>query len=323
MDIDDRISRRLKMSDLRMLLAVVQWRSMSKAATHLHISQSAVSKALGELEHTLGVRLLDRSPQGIEPTAYGNVLLKRATTIFDEVRQGMKDIAFLSDSTAGQMQVGCTEPMAAGLLPAIIERLRRQHPRIVCQTVQAPTVATFEYRELRDRRVDLIMARIREPFSDEELQADVLFLEQLHIVVGKRSKWARRQAIQLADLVDEPWLLPPPETLPRSLLDEAFRANGLPAPRASVLSSSFNLSSNLLPTGRYLAILPGSVLRYGALRSAVKVLALGLPIQPRPVAIITIKHRTLSPVAQLFIECAREMAKPLVTDRRDSGRSRR
>jgi hypothetical protein len=64
-------------------------------------------------------------------------------------------------------------------------------------------------------------------------------------------------------------------------------------------------------------------LRYGALRPAVKVLALGLPIQPRPVAIITIKHRTLSPVAQLFIECAREMAKPLVTDRRDSGRSRR
>ena len=68
MEPDDRVSRRLKMSDLRMLLAVVQWGSMSKAAAYLNISQSAVSKALGELEHPLGVRLLDRSPQGIEPT---------------------------------------------------------------------------------------------------------------------------------------------------------------------------------------------------------------------------------------------------------------
>jgi DNA-binding transcriptional LysR family regulator len=323
MDIDDRVSRRLKMSDLRMLRTVVQWRSMSKAAAHLHISQSAVSKALGELERTLGVRLLDRSRSGIEPTVYGNALLKRATAIFDEVQQGLKDIAFLSDSTAGEVQVGSTEPLAAGLLPAIIERLGRQYPRVVCQLVQAPTVATFEYRELRDRRVDLIMGRIREPFSDEDLQADVLFHEQIHIVAGKRSKWARRQGTRLAELVDEPWLLPPPVNLPRSLLDEAFRAQGLPGPRASVVSSSFNLSSNLLPTGRYLSMLPGSVLRYGALRSAVKVLDIDLPIRPRPVAIVTLRRRTLSPVAQLFIECAREMAKPLVTNRGRVGGQRR
>jgi DNA-binding transcriptional LysR family regulator len=86
MDVEDRVSRRLKLSDLRMLLTIVQWGSMSKAAAHLNLSQSAVSKAFGELEHTLGVRLLDRTPQGIKPTIYGTALLNRATAIFDEVR---------------------------------------------------------------------------------------------------------------------------------------------------------------------------------------------------------------------------------------------
>jgi DNA-binding transcriptional LysR family regulator len=315
MDVEDRVSRRLKLSDLRMLATIVQWGSMSKAAVHLNLSQSAVSKALGELEHTLGVRLLDRTPQGIEPTVYGTALLDRATAIFDEVRQGVKDIEFLADPTTGEVRVGCNEPIAAGLLAAIIERLGRQYPRIQCHMLQTPTVATLEYRELRDRRVDLMLARIREPFSDDELDADILFKERLYVVAGKRSKWAGRRKLGLADLIDEAWLLPPAGTLPRSLVEEAFHACGLRVPRASVVSLSFNLYSSLLPTGRYLAAIPGTVLRYGALRSAVKVLAVEFPIQPTPIAIMTLKHRTLSPVARLFIECAREVAKPLAKSR--------
>jgi DNA-binding transcriptional LysR family regulator len=152
---------------------------MSKAAAHLNLSQSAVSKAFGELEHTLVVRLLDRTPQGIKPTIYGTALLSRATAIFDEVRQGVKDIEFLADPTVGEVRVGCNEPIAAGLLAAIIERLGRQYPRVVCHMMQTPTVATLEYRELRDRHVDLILARIKEPFADEELHADILFHDRL------------------------------------------------------------------------------------------------------------------------------------------------
>src|SRR5436190_2842033 len=203
MDVEDRVSRRLKLSDLRMLLTIVQWGSMSKAAVHLNLSQSAVSKALGELERTMGVRLLDRTLQGVEPTVYGKALINRATAIFDEVRQGVKDIEFLADPTAGEVRVGCNEPIAAGLLAAIIERLGRQYPRIVCYMMQTPTTATMEYRELRDRHVDLILARIKEPFVDEELHADILFHERLHIVAGKHSKWASRRKVELADLIGE------------------------------------------------------------------------------------------------------------------------
>jgi DNA-binding transcriptional LysR family regulator len=101
MDLDDRASRRVKLRDLRLLLAASQWGSMAKAATRLNVSQPAISKAVADLEDTLGVRLLDRTARGVEPTAYGQTLLKRGVAIFDELQQGVKDIAFLADPSAG------------------------------------------------------------------------------------------------------------------------------------------------------------------------------------------------------------------------------
>jgi len=77
MDWADRIGRRVKLRDLHVLLAVAQWGSMAQAARHLSTSQPVVSKTIAELEHALGVRLLDRSPQGIVPTMYGRALMSR------------------------------------------------------------------------------------------------------------------------------------------------------------------------------------------------------------------------------------------------------
>ena len=94
----DRIGRRLKLRDLHILLAVVQRGSMAKAATELAISQPAVSKAIAELEHTVGLRLVDRTRHGIEPTTYGRVLIKRGMTIFDELKQAAQELDFLADN---------------------------------------------------------------------------------------------------------------------------------------------------------------------------------------------------------------------------------
>src|SRR5262245_19385086 len=104
---------------------------MARAAERLAVSQPVVSKAIADLEHTLGVRLLDRSRQGIEPTPYGQALLRRGLAAFDELRQGVKDIEFLADPTAGEVRIGATDAMAVGLLPVIINRVCAQYPRLV------------------------------------------------------------------------------------------------------------------------------------------------------------------------------------------------
>ena len=160
----DRVAQRLKLRDLRLLDTVVRWGSMAKASDQLHLSQPAVSKAIAEMEHLLGVRLVERGRQGIEPTAQGRVLLRHGTAIFDELRQGVAEIEFLSDPTVGEVRISVSEPIAAGLLPYLIDRFSRRYPQISIHVTQAPIgslqLLTPQYRDLRDRNVDLILGPI-------------------------------------------------------------------------------------------------------------------------------------------------------------------
>lgn len=306
----ERIGRRLKLRDLHVLLAVVEAGSMAKAARHLAVSQPVVSQAVADLEHTLGVRLMDRNRRGIEPTIYGRALLKHGLAAFDALRQGVKELEFLADPTVGELRIGCPEWVSAGLLPLIIDKLVRRYPRLVFH-VQQTVPATSEFRELRQRSIDLVLGRIAAPFEVEDLQAEVLYQEQLSVVAGVRSPWTRRRKIELAELVGERWILTPQNELPGSLVRDAFRSSGLEPPQPTVASFSVHLRNRLLATGRYLSVVTDSALRYGDQQAALKVLPVKLPVRPRPVAIVALKNRTLSPVAGLFINCARDVTKPL------------
>ena len=107
--LNERVMRRLKLRELRILMTAAQAGSMGKAATQLALSQPAVSKAIAGMEHTLGVRLLDRTAQGIEPTLYGRVLLKWAAAVFDDLRQGRFYTAltgYPSDEFRGRDAIG-------------------------------------------------------------------------------------------------------------------------------------------------------------------------------------------------------------------------
>jgi DNA-binding transcriptional LysR family regulator len=311
---DERIGRRLKLRDLHILISVAQCGTMGKAAVQLAISQPAVSKAISDMEHTLKVRLLDRTAHGVEPTLYGRSLLKWGNAVFDDLRQSVKEIEYLSDPSSGELRIGCTEPMAWGIVPAVIERLTRQYPRLVFNVKQADPVSLRD-RELRERNVELVIGRIVGPISDEEIQVEILFEEKPFVVAGLRHRWVGRRKIELAELVDEPWSVGPPDSFAGSLIDDAFRADGLPPPRVSSVTFSIPLHHALLASGRFLSVLPGSLLRFSRNRMSLKVLPVKLPIRPGPVGIAILKNRTLSPIAQLFIDCVREVARPLVNAR--------
>src|SRR5579863_6962983 len=182
-DWERRIGRRITMRDLHILLEVVQRGSMAKAAVHLAVSQPAISKAVADLERAVGARLLDRGPAGVEPTAFGRVLTKRALAVFDELRQGINELKFLADPTTGEVRIGCPESIAAGLLPAVVERFTQRFPRMVLRVAQAQTV-TLEFAELRERKVDLMIGRVSRPFAEDGLSAEILFEEPLRIVAG-------------------------------------------------------------------------------------------------------------------------------------------
>jgi DNA-binding transcriptional LysR family regulator len=308
----DRIGRRLKLQDMHILLAAVESGSMAKAAEHLAISQPVVSRAIASLEQTLGVRLLDRSRSGIAPTLYGRALLTHGLAAFNELKRGVKAIESLADPGAGELRIGSTEPMAAGLLGAVIEELSAQHPRLTIHvTLGYPP--EMQARELRTRTVDLIMGRLPGLVPTEDTDVEVLFDDKSHVVAGTANPWTRRRKLRLSDLMSEPWCLPSPETFPGGRVVAAFRARNLEPPQASVMTGSMQLTHRMLATGRFLSILSGSMMHFVARSLSLKIVPVELPIEPWPVGIVTLKNRTLSPAAQLFLDCARKASKPLRT----------
>jgi DNA-binding transcriptional LysR family regulator len=310
----DQVGRRIKLRQLEVLFAVVECGTMGKAAERLALSQPVISKAIADLEHTLGVRLLDRGPQGAEPTHYGRALLKRSIAIFDELRQSVGEIKFLADPTAGELRVACADSMLSGLLPLIINRLGGRHPKLTFHVSQALSGAPL-YRKLRERNVDLVLGKVAMPLTEADLKPEILFEEQYLVVTGARSVWARRRSIKLVELINERWIMQPPDNEGRAQVSEIFHACGLEVPHAVVFSASIQLYDALTASGQFLAMLPASVLWFGPKRSSIKVLPVKLPLIPRPLGIVTLKNRTISPVVQLFIDCAREITRPLAKAR--------
>jgi DNA-binding transcriptional LysR family regulator len=309
MRFDDRVLRRLKLSDLRLFQAAVDRGGMAKAAAHLNISQPAVSKAIASLESTLGVRLLDRNPEGLELTIYGRALLDGGVAVFDELTKSVRQIEHLVDPEAGEVRIGCTEPGAAGFVPVLVARLSERYPRIVFRVTSADPV-TLVSRELRQRKVELAIGAIPDEVLDKDIAVQLLFLDRHVVMAGEGNKWVHRRKIKLEKLIDEPWILPPPESPMGVSIAEAFRKNGLEPPQSRVISFSIPLCHHLLATGRFLTMHPIVMAKLGNYLPLKKLDADFDGIH-REVRVVTLKNRTLSPLAGLVIEHARDLAKTM------------
>jgi DNA-binding transcriptional LysR family regulator len=308
----DRIGCRLKLHDLHIFMTVAETGSMGKAAERLALSQPSVSKAIATMEKAIGVRLLDRTPQGVETTAYGRALLRRGSEAFDELNRGIQDIEFLTDPKAGEVRVGCPEAFASGLLTEVLANFSRQYPRVIVRVYAANNMSR-EFRLLRDRNVDFLLGAIANPLTEEDLDVEVLYDDRPFIVCGRQNRWASRRKVDLAELVDEPWLLPL-ESIFSSVLAEAFQSKGLDVPKMGVRSYSVYQRLSLIATARFIASLPGSVLRFNADQFTLKVLPVDFVTRVFQVAVVTSKNRTLSPAVHSFIDSVREATRPLVRD---------
>ena len=309
MDRRHRARRKLKLRQLEILLAVADTGSMAKAASRLAISQPAISRAVADAEHALGVPLFERSKQGANPTQYGRALLKRGIAAFDEIDQGVRDIEFLADPTSGELSIGSPAGVAEGIVLAVINRLSRQYPRVVFHLSIATGSALLE--QLRERQIEIGFDPVSELVGEDDVELEVLYDQPLIVVAGVENPWVRRRKIRLSELVNEPWTWPPPGSKYNSLIVEAFRANGLKPPRPTVYTHAINLRVSLAATGTFLAVVAAGTVSMLSKYPSIRKLPVDLPAAHQGVGIITLKKRTLSPLAQLFIDCAREIAKAI------------
>jgi len=309
LDSDSQIGRRLTLRDLHLFLTVVQHGSMASAAVQLGISQPNVSEVIADLEQTLDARLFDRRPRGVEPTMYGEALLKRTRTAFNELRQGVKDIEFLTDPARGEVRIGFPPAAMATFLPDLIQKFSDAYPKVVLRISEVPRSAINSV--LRERTHDLHMEWCVPPFSRDDAANDVnieyLFDDHFVIVAGPNTRWARRRKIDLAELRAERWMLGPPNTSNYEFIAGAFRARGLAMPKIALETQSVSLRTHRLLSGRFIGAMP----RLLASQSKLTILPVELPVRPWPFAIFTLKDRTLSPAVDRFIAYLRDFARSM------------
>jgi DNA-binding transcriptional LysR family regulator len=237
-------------------------------------------------------------------------------TVFDELQQGVRDVEFLADPTTGEVCIGYSESIAGTvLLSKLIERFSQRYPRVILQADIVGASISSRFPGLRERKYDLVLARMWLPRDrlEDDLNMEFLFDDPVFVVTGLRTRWARRPKVDLAELIDEPWLLPPPGSTNHDRLVEAFSAAGLKLPTGSLRTFSLDLRARLCARGRYFTVVPSSMLRHGDEGYRLKALPIQLPSRPWPITVVTLKTRTLSPVVERFIDCAREVAKSMKT----------
>jgi DNA-binding transcriptional LysR family regulator len=309
LDWDRQIGRRLRLRDLNVFLTVVQRGSMAKAAVHLGVTVSTVSEVITDLEHRIGVRLLDRSPKGVQPTACGDALLKRALVVFDELKQGIQDIEHLTDPASGEVRIACPLAIAFTLMPDLLQRFIEKYPRVVLHFDEVTASAARDFRELRERKYDLVLDRgLSQSDAAQDLNVQLLFNDQLVIAAGANSKWARRRRkIDLSELIDAPWIMQGHHTWNYRTLAEACRSRGLPIPTPGLVTLSMSVITRFLGDGEFICAMPRSVANLKSLH----VLPVDLPAEPWPINTVTLQNRSLNPAAEAFIAFARDFTRPM------------
>jgi DNA-binding transcriptional LysR family regulator len=307
-DWEKQLGRRLKLQALHAFSAVVERGSLSQAARYFGCSQPAISALIAELEGAVGVRLLDRSAKGVEPNIYGQALLRRWAVALDELKQGINDIQCLTGSAAGELRIACTEGVGSAILRPIIEAFSTNHPSVCLRIDHAETILAG-LAKLRDRNVDICLGRWRKlPVAEGDFDVEILFDDATVVAASKRGRWAHRSKVDLAELADRSWILTPPESWNYAIIAESFRRVGLAMPRPFLMTYSVPLRANLVVNSEHLTVFPASVLRFNWDNLGLMALPVELPPQTWPIAIVTLRHRVLTPAAQLFCSQLRAFA---------------
>lgn len=306
----EQISRRIKLRHLELFVAAVEQGSMAQTAEHLGTLQPVVSKAIAELERTLGQKLLERGARGVTPTIYGHALYRRSKAIFDDLRSSVNELELLADPTAGELRVGSTEACAIGLTPAILDSVARKYPLLRFEVVVADPQTLHEV-VLRERRVALVIGRRPTTAAADELNFTRLHQDRLCVVAGAASPWTKRRAISLAELAGERWCLPPPSHPVGAMVTAAFRRSGLPYPARAVTSQSAPFTQGLVSRGQHLGVLGSLFLGIERPRSRIAILPVDLRLPGWQTGIMTLDSEVPNPAVKPFLAGAREFAATL------------
>jgi DNA-binding transcriptional LysR family regulator len=300
-----RLPRHLKMSELRVFVAVLEHRSFRKAATVLHLSQPAVTKAIAGMEQTLGFKLFDRVAHGVEPTVHGRSFAPRARAVFDELRRAAQDLALLSSGAQGSLRIGTVPMPAIPFLPVAVNRLVDAHPGIFLSIVEERETELLD--RLRKRDIEVAILRLALVDLGDDLQALPLFSEKLCVIANQNHPLATHRNLQWADLLQQRWVLPPADCFFYEHVQRTLERLDLPMPPHVVEAMSIHTQFGLVLHAGMLGFGMRSQLSFAPGKEFLVRLPFDLPVVGSDVSAVMLKSHAPSPLAQQLVGHIRDL----------------
>ena len=296
----------LKTRHLVLLVELGRHGSILHAAEAANLTQPAASKLLAELEHALGVQLFERLPRGVEPTWYGEVLIRRAGAALAEMDAAHQEVMELLSGLSGRVAVGTVMTPSTGLLPEAVMLLKQQHERVhVAIDVDTSKVLI---ERLRSGELDLVIGRILDTKSAAELHFEPLTDEPHSMIARAGHPLCTHENLQLEDLVREGWILPPGGSILRDRLTALFLSHGLGQPTDTVETVALSLITNLLIRSNMIVALPEELVRAYLDTGLLTVLPYDLSLRMDVYGIVTRAGHRLSPGAEAMLAALRQAA---------------
>lgn len=305
----ERVSTRLKLKQLRLLVAIAEHSSILHAADHICISQPAATKLLKDLESDFNVLLFNRTNRGVVPTEHGEALVKHGKLILAQISHAAQELDDINEGLGGRIVVGTLLAASAQLLPRVIKNLHQQRPNV--SIVVRDGTNDFLMPLLQTGELDMVVGRLPEYRYREQFSQEVLYHEDVVIACRMKHPLAMRRQISLKDLQNNDWILPPTQTTLRRQIDKAFFDQGLSSPTNPVECVSFLTNRAILLDTDMIGVFPLDVVQREVANGELAIVNCKLNITRSPVGVSYRNEEALSPAAFAFLGGLREVAPEL------------
>ncbi|MDO4231048.1 MAG: LysR family transcriptional regulator [Lautropia sp.] len=297
-DTTAQLLNRVRMRQVALLLAIHEEHTLHKAALRMGLTQPAATKMLHELEETLGFKLFDRIHRGLHINPAG----VRVTEYFQSIQGTMaslnRELKEIRQGGAGRLAIGSIMAASPGRLTHVLLKLRQSHPLLSIEV--AVDTSDRLLPQLRDGVLEAVIGRMPK-HVDSNYQFRAIDDEELLIVTAPDHPLAERRRVPLDRLLDYDWVLQPPGSPMRAVVEQEFRAHGLAMPRGLIETGSMLTTTDLVRHSESISVLPATVAQDYARNGLLYTLPYRLERKLEAYGSIVRRDRPLSPAAREFL----------------------
>lgn len=297
------IRANLKPKHLQLLVALDDLRHLGRVAISLHVSQPAVSLALGELEKGLGFKLFERTPRGVVPNSYGDCLIRHARVVLGTLAEARDELHALQTGASGKIAIGALPAVTPGLIPPALILLKRGAPNTRVLVQEGPMETLLP--ELRRGNLDMVVGRLVPSDLAGDLADETLDVGAVVLVVSRKHPLVKKRKVRWVDLSGYPWVMPPVGSLQREPLERALQQNGCALPADFIETLSVHVITGYLQAGDAIGSLSGVAAQHYIKTGVLAQLPLTLPDPLRPIGMMWSRHKPASPALLAFKDCLR------------------